>query len=85
MKKRTRSILQELTNVATHRDKKHLIESRGEAMIENAIYIIEQIHNAYDAETAGDLERRLINSIRNRDPKRFKVGIKRAGLNENKK
>ncbi len=78
MRKKTRSILQELTNVATTRDRKHLIESRGESLIESAINIIEEIYRNYDPETSADLERRFINSIRNRDTKRFRVGIKRA-------
>ena len=83
MKKRTRSILQELTTVAVSRDKKYKVASNGERLIESAIQLIEEIYKNYDADTAGDLERRLINSIRNRDTKRFKVGVKKAGKNEN--
>jgi len=83
MKKRTRSILQELSLAAHKKDHQHLIETRGENLIESAIRIIEEIYRNYDAEVAGDLERRFINSIRNRDTKRFIVGIKRASINEN--
>ena len=78
MKKRTRSILQELTTVAVSRDSKYKVASNGERLIESAIQLIEEIYKNYEADTAGDLERRLINSIRNRDTKRFRVGIKRA-------
>ena len=74
----TRSILQELTTVAVSRDSKYKVASNGERLIESAIQLIEEIYKNYEADTAGDLERRLINSIRNRDTKRFRVGIKRA-------
>jgi len=84
MKKHTRSILQELSLAAHKKDRQHLIETRGENIIESAINIIEEIYRNYDAETAGDLERRFINSIRNRDTKRFIVGMKRADTDENK-
>jgi hypothetical protein len=35
------------------------------------------INEKYDPETAQELERRFINSIRNGDSKKFKTGIKK--------
>mgnify|MGYP001226930195 CR=1 FL=1 len=82
MKKKTRSILNELNNVVHERDRKHVIESRGENIIKSAIHLIEEMHKAYNKEFASKLERRLINSIRHRDINRFLRGIKR--INEGK-
>ena len=82
MKKKTRSILNELNNVFHARDRKHVIESRGENIIKSAIHLIEEMHKTYSKEAASELERRLLNSIRHRDLKRFHRGIKR--INEGK-
>jgi len=82
MKKKTRSILNELNNVFHARDRKHVIESRGENIIKSAIYLIEEMHKTYSKEAASELELLLFNSIRHRDLKRFHRGIKR--INEEK-
>jgi hypothetical protein len=82
MKRQTRSILEELNSVVLERDRKHLIEQRGNNIITSAINLIEEIYRNYDAETAGDLERRLVNSIRGRDSKKFKRGCRKADSND---
>ena len=82
MKRQTRSILEELNSVVLERDRNHLIEQRGNNIITSAINLIEEIYRNYDAETAGDLERRLVNSIRGRDSKKFKRGCKKADRND---
>ena len=78
MKRNTRSLLEELNSVIMERNLRHVVERRGENIIEGAIKLIEDIYRNYDAETAGDLERRLVNSIRGRDGKKFKRGLKKA-------
>ena len=35
------------------------------------------IYRDYDAEQAGELERRLLNSIRTQEPEKFKRGVRR--------
>jgi len=77
MRKRTRSILEEL-NTLGRQDNDHLIESSASNIIESAINLIERIHNTYDADLAGELERRLLNSIKSGDPRKFKRGIKKV-------
>jgi len=77
MKKQTRSILQELNSMITERDRKYVIESRGENIINSAINLINEMRVHYDDQTAGELERRLINSIRAQDPSKFVRGVKR--------
>jgi hypothetical protein len=82
MRKSTRSILQELSNIGMSRDTDMIIESRGSNIIQSAINLLESIRENYDAEVAGELERRFINSIKSGDNAKFKRGIKK--IQENK-
>ena len=78
MRKKTRSILHELNSMITERDRKHVIESRATHLIDSAINLINEIHKNYDDDTAGDLERRLLNSIKHQDSRRFVRGIRKV-------
>lgn len=78
MRKRTRSILEELNNLGRARDNDLLIETTGSNIIESAINLLNRISNTYDAETAGELERRFINAIKSGDPRKFKRGIQKV-------
>lgn len=82
MQKRTRSILDELDSLMAQKDKGSLIESRASNVIAGAINLINYIRENYDAESAGELERRLLNSIRSQDPAKFNRGIRRMRSNE---
>jgi len=75
MRKRTRSILEELNNLSLSDSSDHLIESSGSNIIESAINLLNKISNTYDADTASELERRFINSIKSGDNRKFKRGI----------
>jgi len=77
MRKSTRSILQELSDLGVKRDTDLIIESRGSNVIDSAINLLELIRENYDVETAAELERRFINSIRTGDTAKFKRGIKK--------
>jgi len=77
MKLRTRSILQELNEIAEIRNKDSLVESRATNIINSAINLLESIHKNYDAESADELERRFINAIRGQDPSKFTRGMKK--------
>ena len=77
VQKRTRSILTELDELLTHKDKEALLESRANNIINGAINLIKYIHENYDAEVAGDLERRLLNAIKGQDPSKFSRGIRK--------
>lgn len=77
MQKRTRSILTELDELLTHKDKENLLETRANNIINGAINLIKYIHENYDADTAGELERRLLNAIRGQDPSKFSRGIRK--------
>lgn len=78
MKKRTRSILEELNNLERARNSDLLIETTANNIIESAINLLNRISNTYDETTAGELERRFINSIKSGDPRKFKRGIQKV-------
>jgi hypothetical protein len=78
MRKRTRSILEELNNLGRTKDNDLLIETTGSNIIESAINLLNRISNTYEAETAGELERRFINAIKSGDPRKFKRGIQKV-------
>ena len=77
MQKRTRSILTELDELLTHKDKENLLESRANNIINGAINLIKYIRENYEAEQAGELERRLLNAIKGQDPSKFTRGIRK--------
>lgn len=77
MRKSTRSILQELNDISLGRSPELVIESRASNIIQSAINLLDTIKEEYDIETAAELERRFINSIKASDPSKFKRGIKR--------
>ena len=82
MKKRTRSLLEEINNIAPARDNAELIETRGVNVLSSMINLLEMIEHTYDAEIAQDLQKRLILDLKNREPVRFARGVKK--LRDNK-
>ena len=77
LQKRTRSILDELDSMLAHKDKENLVESRAGHVIQGAINLINYIKENYDEDTAVELERRLLNSIRTQDASKFTRGIRK--------
>ena len=78
MQKKTRSLLDELDTFVTKRDSNSLIETRANNVIRSAINLLEHIKTTYDADTAANLEKRLLNSIRTGEPDKFTRGIRRV-------
>ena len=77
MKKRTKSLLEEINSIAPKADKSQLLESRGNNAINAVINLIEMIETSYDEETANDLIKRVMLSVKNRDTDRFNRGIRK--------
>lgn len=77
MKKRTRSILEELNNLGRNKDNDYLIDATASNIIESSINLLNRINDVYDDETASELERRFINSIKSGDPRKFRRSMAR--------
>lgn len=83
MQKKTRSILEELdsiysSNYAEQNERRYIVESRANNVIASATRLMEQIEEFYTPEQAEDLQRKLLNSIRLRDPKKFTRSLRRT-------
>ena len=77
MKKRTRSLLEEINSLAPRKDKTAILESKGNNAISSIINVMEMIDLQFDEDTAADLQKRIMLSIKNRDPERFNRGVKK--------
>jgi hypothetical protein len=77
MKLKTRSILQELNEIAEVRNKDTLFESRATNIINSAINLLESLHKHYTPEQADELQRRFVNAIRGQDTAKFTRGIRK--------
>ena len=82
MQKRTRSLLDELTDVSFTKDKENVIDSRASHIIDSAIRLITYIKENFDPEIAYKLEKRFHSSIKNMDRNKFTKSI--ARIKENK-
>jgi hypothetical protein len=82
MQKRTRSILEELEGFHIERDKKHIIRSRADNLIESAGRLLDLVSESYNEEEADNLTRKFLNSIRTRDSRKFQRSLKK--INESK-
>jgi hypothetical protein len=82
VQKKTKSLLEELNEFAVKKDKETIIESRASHIIDSAINLMILIKENFAPETAYELERRLINSIKSGDPAKFIRGIRK--IRENK-
>ena len=81
MQKKTRSILEELDNLYVERDRRLVIETRASNIIESAIRLLEQIDTEFPADQAENLQRKLINAIKLRDPDKFTRTVRRTDAN----
>lgn len=82
MRKHTRSLLDEINSISPAKDKSQLLENRGTNAISGIINLLEMIETNYDSETANDLTKRVMLSIKNRDTDRFHRGIKKLRTNK---
>lgn len=84
MQKKTRSILEELDAIYNKkyadRDTRHIIESRASNIIASAIRLLEQIDSTFPQDQAENLNRKLLNAIRDRDPGKFTRTVRRTDV-----
>lgn len=78
MKKRTRSILEELENMHTSRDAKYVIETRAENIIASAINLIDLMEQTYNQSEVDVLTRKLLNAIKQKDTLKFTRSLGRV-------
>jgi hypothetical protein len=78
MQKRTRSILEELENFHIESDKKHIIRSRADSLIESAGRLLDLISETYTVEEADNLTRKLLNSIKSGDTRKFQRSLRKV-------
>lgn len=77
MKRQTRSLLEELNDIAVKKDTETVIESRAVHVINSAINLLGLIKENFEPAAAYELERRLLNSIKGSDPAKFTRGIRK--------
>jgi len=77
LKKTTKSLLEELNSIADKRNSEAIIESRATHVINSAINLLKLIKENFNEEVSGELERRLINSIKGGDPNKFVRSIRK--------
>jgi FPC/CPF motif-containing protein YcgG len=87
MQKKTRSILEELDTIYADRysqlnERRYIVESRASNVIASAVRLLEQIEELYDADQAENLQRKLLNAIRLRDPDKFTRSVRRTDENQ---
>lgn len=81
MQKKTRSILEELDSLYIERDRRLVIENRAANIIANAIRLLEQIDEEFDAETAENLNRKFLNAIRTKNAGKFSRSVRKTDAN----
>ena len=81
MQKKTRSILEELESLHADRDNRYVLENRASNIISSAIRLLEQIESQYTPEQADNLQRKLINAIKLRDPGKFTRTVRKTDAN----
>lgn len=70
--------MEELNEFAQKKHTESVIESRAHHIIDSAVNLIALIKEQFDQETAFELEKRFINSIRSADPNKFTRGIRKV-------
>lgn len=76
MRKQTRSILEEITNIVPQRDKESFVENKAVNVIASTKYLVEYIQENFPPHQSDDLLKRLFNSLKTGDEMKFKRGIK---------
>jgi hypothetical protein len=74
--KKFSGLIEELLDYAPKRDTELFIESRGQQVIASALHFVRLVRESFDAETATDLNKRLVRAIVCEDPSKFNRRIR---------
>lgn len=77
MQRKTKSLLEELNEFAVEKNKESVLEARAVHIIDSAVNFLTLVREKFDPETAYELERRFINSIKGADSAKFIRGIRK--------
>jgi|TARA_B100000900_G_C20595504_1_gene723228 hypothetical protein len=83
MKKRTRSILEEINAMAPRTTKDQVVEMRSQNVLSGAIQLLEYIEKNFDETAQADLRKRFMLSLKNKDMSIFERGVKKLRKNAN--
>ena len=76
MEQKTKSLLEELDRFIPQRNKHLVVESRASNIISSAINLLDLIEESFSSEETEELKRRLLSSIKNKNPEKFKRKIR---------
>lgn len=76
MDRRIRSIIEELDSIVPERDKHAIIEARADNVIQSSMNLLQLIRESFTEQEAEELRKRLLNSIRAEDPRKFQRKIR---------
>lgn len=76
MRRQTRSLLEEITNIVPQRDRESFVENKAINVIAGTRHLVEYIQENFNKEDGEDLIKRLFNSLKTGDDSKFRRGIK---------
>lgn len=74
--KRIKSIIDEITAIVPAKNVHAVVEARSQHVISAAIHLLEMIEQHFSAEDYEKLEKRLLLSIRTREPVKFSNSVR---------
>ena len=81
MKKKTRSILEEINSIAPKSSKEQILSYRSENVLGSAIQLLEYIETNFEDSTQADLRKRFMLSLKNKDMGIFERGVRKLKKN----
>jgi len=78
MQKKTKSILEELSQARINPDPENFVESRASHIIDSAINLVNYIKENFDEQTAYTLEKKFNLAIKNLDGSKFSKGVSKV-------
>jgi hypothetical protein len=76
MKKQTRSLLEEINSIVPAKDKHSVVESRATQVIASVSNLVRLIETSYAEPERSELIKRLFNSMKSGDERKFIRGIR---------